>query len=395
MPFRVVFFWFHLATGLAACAIVLVMSATGALLMYEKQIVQWAESGPQAAPPSPAAQPLPIETLLGHVQALRRDMRPATVTVSSAPDSPVVIGLGPNAGVLLVNGYTGQIIGGSSGARAFFRTITDWHRWLGRSGDGRAAARAVNGAANLAFLFLLLSGAYIWLPRLWTWRQIRALMWFRRSGTAKAREFNWHHVFGFWAVIPLVIIVASGVVMSYSWANALVYRVAGEAPPTPAGPPRGEGDVRRRGTGAGREDAKPLALVGLNRGWVQAEAIEGWRVLTLRLPSPRDSRITIIVDHGTGGEPHKRTQITFDRITGAVVSSEPFQSLSPGRRLRSILRFAHTGEVLGFAGQTIAGIASFAAVMLVYTGVTLSLRRFAAWRRRRHSTQEPRAISAA
>ena len=34
---------------------------------------------------------------------------------------------------------------------------------------------------------------------------------------------------------------------------------------------------------------------------------------------------------------------------------EPFDRLSAGRRLRSILRFAHTGEVLGLAGQTIAG----------------------------------------
>ena len=64
MPFRTVFFWFHLITGVSAGAIVLVMSATGVLLMYEKQIVRWAESGPEAAPPSPTATRLPIEALL-------------------------------------------------------------------------------------------------------------------------------------------------------------------------------------------------------------------------------------------------------------------------------------------------------------------------------------------
>jgi len=83
------------------------------------------------------------------------------------------------------------------------------------------------------------------------------------------------------------------------------------------------------------------------------------------------------------------------RATGAVVAWEPFESLSPGRRLRSIVRFAHTGEALGLTGQTIAGVASFGAVMLVYTGVALSLRRFAAWRRRRELVEEPRANSAA
>ena len=50
--------------------------------------------------------------------------------------------------------------------------------------------------------------------------------------------------------------------------------------------------------------------------------------------------------------------------------------------MRSILRFAHTGEVLGFAGQTIAGLVSLGATLLVYTGLALSWRRFWSWRRR-------------
>jgi hypothetical protein len=36
-----------------------------------------------------------------------------------------------------------------------------------------------------------------------------------------------------------------------------------------------------------------------------------------------------------------------------------------------------------FAGQTIAGLASAGAVVLTWTGVTLALRRFSAWRKRR------------
>ena len=36
----------------------------------------------------------------------------------------------------------------------------------------------------------------------------------------------------------------------------------------------------------------------------------------------------------------------------------------------------------GWIGQTIAGVASFAGVMLVWTGLMLSWRRFVAWRAR-------------
>lgn len=82
-----------------------------------------------------------------------------------------------------------------------------------------------------------LSGLYLWWPRSWTRTQFRNVLWFRRGLTPKARDFNWHHVIGFWVAVPLVVIVYSGVVISGSWAGNMVYRVMGEArhgqpPPT-------------------------------------------------------------------------------------------------------------------------------------------------------------------
>jgi uncharacterized iron-regulated membrane protein len=47
------------------------------------------------------------------------------------------------------------------------------------------------------------------------------------------------------------------------------------------------------------------------------------------------------------------------------------------------MRFAHTGEVLGLFGQTIAGIATAGSVVLVWTGIALALRRGRAWLGRR------------
>ena len=58
-----------------------------------------------------------------------------------------------------------------------------------------------------------------------------------------------------------------------------------------------------------------------------------------------------------------------------------------GRRLRMVLRFAHTGEVVGIVGQTIAGVVSAGASVLVYTGLALSWRRFRSWQVRRRSQE--------
>jgi uncharacterized iron-regulated membrane protein len=85
------------------------------------------------------------------------------------------------------------------------------------------------------------------------------------------------------------------------------------------------------------------------------------------------------IDAGTGGQPQKRGTLTLDRSTADVVRWEPYSSLSTGRQIRTWLRFAHTGEVYGLAGQTIAGVASLGGVVLVVTGLALAARRLRAW----------------
>ena len=40
---RKIVFWFHLGSGLAAALVVVIMSATGVLLAYQKQVTAWAD----------------------------------------------------------------------------------------------------------------------------------------------------------------------------------------------------------------------------------------------------------------------------------------------------------------------------------------------------------------
>jgi uncharacterized iron-regulated membrane protein len=287
---------------------------------------------------------------------------------------------------LQVNPYTGEVLGeGAKGTRQFFRVVTDWHRWLGTEGTGRAVGRAITGACNLAFLFIVVSGLYLWFPRTWTWPQFKNILWFRRGLPGKARDFNWHNVIGFWSLVPLFIVVLSATVISYPWASNLAYRVMGEAPPAPArpaAPPQSASGQRNESSGIVSEN--------LNGLWARAEQHSpGWKTLSLRLPTTSEAPLVFTIDHGTGGQPQKRAQLTLDRQTGEVVKWEPFASFSRGRQLRTFLRFAHTGEVAGIAGQTIAGVVSLGGALLVYTGLALAWRRFWAWRRRRSSAWIP------
>lgn len=391
---RKTIFWIHLAVGVIAGLIILLMSATGVLLTYEKQITYWADTrNYQSSSPVAGASRLPVETLL----AKARDAQPQSPVVSilqrADAAAPTAIGFTGNRTVFY-NSYTGDALGeGSKGVRSFFRFVTDWHRWLGMEGASRATGRAVTGISNLVFLFIVVSGLYLWWPRKQTWQQFKNILWFRRGLPGKARDFNWHNVIGFWSFVPLFAIVLSGVVISYQWAGNLVYRAVGETPPAPApaAPRAGEGQPR----GNNSSPSSAPTFDGLNQLWARAEQqTPDWRSISLRLPGSSEAPIAFSIDRGTGGEPQKRGTLTLNRKTGEVIRWEPFSDLSNGRKLRSILRFAHTGEVGGIVGQTIAGLVSLGGCFLVYTGLALAWRRFWAWRGRRSSAVVPARASA-
>ena len=398
--FRTLVFWLHLSTGVAVGTIVLIMALTGVLLTYEKQVTRWADTRSlNGAPPAAGAQRLDVATLVGRARSASPG-RPTAVTWRAGADTPVEVAFGRER-TLFLNAYSGEVLGnGSPGVRAFFRTVTDWHRWLGRSGPSRPWGKGITGAANLGFFFIVLSGIYLWWPRNWTRDAVRSVTTFRGGLAGKPRDFNWHNVIGLWSWAPLVIIVFSGVMISYGWANRLVYGVFGEMPPVvaPAGAPGSAAGSAPGATSSApsaertRGGGPTASLAGVDSLVTRAgQRVPGWRSLTLALPASDTAKLSFQIDRGMGGEPHKRAELVFDRTTGAEVRWQPFSAGTPGRRLRSILRFAHTGEVLGVAGQTIAGVVSLGISLLVYTGLALTLRRFVSWRRRK----ERRAAAAA
>ena len=417
MPLRTVFFWLHLTAGVVAGVIILLMSVTGVALTYERQLIKWSDREFKSTPNS-SATPMPVEQLLEEVRRQRPDEQPTAVTVAAAPFEPVAVNMGQRT--LYVDAYSGQVLGAANqGVRRAMSQLRAWHRWLAVEGEGRPAARAITGWANVLFLFIVASGIYMWFPRRWTTQALRAVGFFKSGVRAKARDFIWQNVLGIFSPAYQLRFVSSAVPISFPWGNNLVYRMVGEEPPArgggggrsgenadgrgrAGGPGRGrqaeagatgEGqgrEVRRaegqRAEGArGRGDDRPVSVEGLTPLLARARQQEpDWRTINLRLSASPDAPVVFAIDRGDGGQPHLRSTLTLTRA-GEMVSYEDFGSLSTGRRIRNVMRFAHTGEVLGLLGQTVAGVASAGGVVLVWTGIALAFRRFLAWMKRRRS----------
>ena len=383
MKLRTLIFWPHLIAGVLAGVVILIMSITGVILTYERQLIAWSNSHLTSTPPAEGAARLPVESLLEGARQQNPGLQITGITIGSATDATAVLATGD--GDLHLDVYSGRVLdAGATGMRQFMSDLRVWHRYLGVAGDNRPFAKSITGWSNFIFAFIVLSGLYLWFPRQWTWRRVRPVVLFKGGLRGKARDFNWHNVIGMWSAVPLFIVVISAVPISFRWANDAMYYAVGEQPPPARNPAAGrEGGAGRRGGGGQPAGAE---LDGLNRLWARAEGqVAGWRTINLRLPQSNRAPLAFAIDRGDGGQPHLRSTLTLDRESGSVVSYEDFSTLSTGRRIRNVMRFAHTGEVLGIPGQTIAGLVSLGGVILVWTGIALALRRLSAWRGRRHA----------
>src|SRR5215203_4364966 len=92
--FRTVLFWLHLSAGAFAAAVVVVMSTTGVLLTYQKQITAWADRRVvNAKPPTTGSARLGVNALLERAAA-QAGATPSAITVRSRADAPAEVAFG-------------------------------------------------------------------------------------------------------------------------------------------------------------------------------------------------------------------------------------------------------------------------------------------------------------
>src|ERR1044071_6856280 len=94
MKLRTLLFWPHLLAGVLAGALILLMSATGVLLTYERQLVEWSNSDLRSNPPAPGAARLPVEQVVASFQQAQPNVAPASVVVGAEATDAVIVSAG-------------------------------------------------------------------------------------------------------------------------------------------------------------------------------------------------------------------------------------------------------------------------------------------------------------
>ncbi|NBQ58714.1 MAG: PepSY domain-containing protein [Opitutaceae bacterium] len=380
MTFRKTFFWLHLLAGLIAGLSIAIMCFTGTALAFEKELVAYAERDARRIAHSPAeSSRLALAELLARVRTAHPTAKISGIALENHPLAAVAFIAGRNE-AFYANPFTGEIRQvASTRTRDFLQLMEDWHRQLALGGSNRPLGKAINGAGNIAFFFLAVSGLYLWWPRKWRTKGLKRSLWFVLAANTKARDWNWHNVIGLWSAPVLIVLTLTALPISYRWAGNLIFTLTG----TPSPPP----------TSAPAAPSAPLASLPAPMAQTQPLSAESliaraqkelptWTSLTYRAgntgaaPTPA----TVALRTADAWPRTALTTLSLDPFTGEILKTNGYASLNAAQRVRSWTRFIHTGEALGALGQFVAALASLGGCVLVYTGFALAWHRWRRWR---------------
>lgn len=347
----------HLWLGLASGLVVLIVSLTGCIFVFQQEIDEAIHHDRYFVKPAPAT--IPLTTLKATAQtALGADRPIAYITTYRDPnrswefmsykgnDSAITyIGAMDYYESVFVDPHTGAVTGKRDYKYDFFFIVKGLHWSLLLS---TPYGQPIVGWSTVVFVIGLITGIVLWWPKKWTkaWRDRSFKIKWKAS--YKRVNYDLHNVPGFYSLFPALIIAVTGLVWSFDWFTSV-------APP-PA--------VKKSDTTlAAAPTADPLQ--------------NAFQTASHRLPeSPRFSISPAFGKDGViylNAYPGNDTYygydvLQFDQYTGALLHHRRNAEKKTVEKIVEMNYDIHVGAIGGLTGKIIAFIASLICASLPVTG---------------------------
>lgn len=287
------------------------------------------------------------------------------VMVKKWADNPLIVSLDP---------YTGKILGqrlNEDRITLFFYFIENGHRFLWMPVK---IGRPIVNYGTLVFVILLFTGLVWWYPKKWN-KSTRDKS-FKIKWNAKWKRINidLHNVFGFYALLILLILSLTGMIYGIKWYSKGLYAVTsgGEKLPDWSATPS---DSTQLNKGVTLDMALDQAVNTAIKRYPKAAGY------VYRMPDTSDVKSSIVVDmYPELLKTYANQSIYFDRHTAKEIQKDQyhaaeFKDAPFATRLRRMNYDIHVGVILGLPGKIIAFIASLIGASLPITGTIIWYNR--------------------
>jgi len=340
----------HLWTGLTIGLLLMVMAATGSLMLFRKQLEH------RLDPRKFVVEPGPARLAPDELVALARAAHPAgqvdNVRYSGEPTAPFMVYF-TNKDFVHLNPYTGAVLGVRARYGSLFGWLEGMHKFLQLE---PAVGEPITGYTAMVFGFIILSGLVLWWPA--TRRALKAGLTLNRKLKGRPWNLNLHKVLGAYAALILLFSVSTGVPISLDWAKDALYPLTGsQKSPPPVAPAAASGDF------AGF-DAAALSIATVYPGAAE-----------IYISLPKNGLVAAYVIESGATHPNARSYVWLEPATAMVIQAKPYAQAAAGFWLYYWMMSLHTGVVGGLVWQFILLFGALSVLVLGYTGTASYLRR--------------------
>lgn len=390
----------HLLPAIPLGIIISILCITGAILVFESELKEWCSPALYKASGTNRNEALPIQVLMPIVKRQLPDsITPVSVQIPANPTANYRISTGKQGhAALLVDPYNGQIKGEVSpyAKGTFFSFVRRLHRWFlfeNKRDGSLSPGKMVTGTATLFFVFILISGAIIWIPR--SSRQLKTRL---RIHTGQSRFRFWydtHLAGGIYALVLLLVISLTALTWSFSWYRNAFYALLGaeqkqaQTQTTQAanGRPSQQnrsaegGEQRRRGrqsTGEPRETNYAM--------WDKVVHQLQDSVPTYKSISIEQGKATVSI-HRTGNT-RATNSYAFHPRTGQITEVSYYKDQPRQTKIRGWIYSLHVGSWGGIATRILYFIACLIGATLPLSGYYIYWKKRKTKHKKKHEKRE-------
>lgn len=364
--FRRIHLWLSIPFGL----IISLICFSGAMLTFETEITEWINRDLFYVN-EVKTEKLPIDKLLHQ-------------TEHSLPDSVNITGLTiypdetrtyqaslshPRRASILIDPYTGEVKGRNE-RLPFFSTMFRLHRWLlseFKPGGGMSIGKLVVGISTLSFVFIVLSGLLLWLPRHFS--SLKKSLKFNTGKGKKRLLRDLHVVLGVYFSVIFLCLTLTGLTWSFQWYRNGFYGLFGVKLTESA---NGHGHPQASSTAnKEKKDNKPSSTLSYAH----------WQTVYDQLSKTNPGK-KLTITPGTASvalEPIGNARATdrykFSAENGQILDTTPYKDSDPASKARGLVYSIHVGSWGGLFTRILTFLAAMLGATLPFTGYYLWLSK--------------------
>jgi sulfite reductase (NADPH) flavoprotein alpha-component len=349
----------HLILGLSAGFVLMIIGLTGSILSFEKEIIQFVNKDTYFVKNINEPR-LSIEDILNDFNKKIPDAKINALTFSKDKNSSLVINIASKdkkarKGInYYINPYTAEILPDIKG-EGFFKFIEDIHRRL-TFGD---LGKQIVAASVLSLLLLMISGVYIYWPRIKNAFFKSITFKFKTKGRAFLSTI--HSAIGIWVIPFYLISCLTGLYFSYDWYSNSLHSLTGVE--------------KQKKMPAKSEENLPLAYTDVQKALdLFNENIKEYEKINIRFAAKNEtytfSYLPVKATHDMA-----MNKIELDINTNKVISHEKFENKSMAEKLMKSILALHTGEYFGLFGKIMMFTTSLLMSLFTITGLMMYMGR--------------------